>query len=803
MEVQQKEKKISNNCQIFDEMNSKSDKVSNEDGRECQNSRCAVDTNPTMELEHPNGTSTSSCEGISLEGCIKSDSSDCKPKHSSPVSSSVTLLFESTNGRREALQTTLSRYYGFGTTGPMEDTGDGNSMDPEVPKHSSEGICSLTDNFFRSENAGDIDMSSKHAYNEELGGSERKSTQDSVVKDGSRKNSSVYKTIDSAMRRQGQKKRELLTGKGAEMEQTYDPDEALEVARFVAKEVEQEIGIYREASGSSSFIEDMIGETVFTSIAVSKEINQTDCLMETADRSTLVTEPGISDNCSTKEEMDEEISAGNEKLCLKAKDASQKIGSLVPKVDGVLREQELSALTTMAEDQAINHRTYLCSFDLNEDVQNEELHYSDQSMTAVASCCHAVNLSTPIPILATSPACLPTIPLHFEGELGWSGSSSNSAFRPALFCKATDKERMFSIENNNASKESHGFRGIDLNVADDSVLKLFPDKHVPLNSMHKSGNSLAVCSRPAEKLNLDLNRLGDNDDNSLDLSNWGTECSRFHPEKNRARRSSPSSLPKHSLRDFDLNDNPSFGESETHDICGQSQCILQSEKRIVDANSTFGSIKHLVPNAKPSASQAGLGSMQDYGHGHGRGDFQLPAQPFMMVGSNIFRSVEQIGKVANVEPTLPYTPLPAFSYDRFGMGPTVPFPSSVYPQGVVPYMMDLQGAMIIPQQILGSNTLSSFPGTPYFINVTGASGTHGIGTIWPSLDLNAGVTPMETEASGGNVIQHFFLANNSLLEEQMKSYQQMAISVPMMKRKEPESGWESDQVGYKQLASWN
>ncbi|XP_058101087.1 uncharacterized protein LOC131245559 [Magnolia sinica] len=168
--------------------------------------------------------------------------------------------------------------------------------------------------------------------------------------------------------------------------------------------------------------------------ADSAELKRSDCLKEIGDRSESHS------CCSTKEEMDEETSTGNEHCVRGVKDPSQGMSAKVPETDDGLHEQESSQLTTVPEAHlAMNEHRYLPSFDLNEDVQTEEVECSEKSVTTTPSSCHVTNLSAPIPVVATSRglACLPTTPLQFEGELGWRGSAATSAFRPA---KTHDKE---------------------------------------------------------------------------------------------------------------------------------------------------------------------------------------------------------------------------------------------------------------------------------------------------------------------------------------------------------------------------
>lgn len=609
----------------------------------------------------------------------------------------------------------------------------------------------------------------------------------------------------------GHKNEELLTVKQDDMELTCDPDDALEVARLVAKEVQEEVGIYGEASGSSSFVVDRNGDTVSSSTAESRETKKNGCFTRTDEGRQLGTDQDIPDNCcSSKEAMDDKMSAGNKISYLVVKDPSKEIFPLVPKFDYLVHEQEPSQLMTVAEDQVVTNQTYRCSIDLNEDVQIEEPEFPEHMAPAVVSPCREINLSTPTPILATSrrSACLPPLPLHFEGELGWKGCAATSAFRQASFCKAANKEKTYSIaEHNSISKQSQGSCGIDLNVAnaaDDSFIELFQGKNAHFSSVQPFGNSaVEVGSRKIERLNLDLNCLGDSEGNCPDLQLDRRKESGLNPSRDWACSSSLTSISRPSVRDFDLNDNLFFGEA--HDCRTPLQVTIPLKNGIADdpVDSISRSTMHQVHNDKPSARRTDLGLVQDYGPGRGRKDFLCPAQPFPLGGPNVFPSVDHLGRMVAMQPALAYTPSPAFAYNRFGMGPAIPLPT-VYPPGVVPYMVDSRGTTLIPQQMLASSTFSPLPGTPYLMDVTRVPGINDIGMVRPSFDLNAGgVTSLDIEPRRGNVRHLFFPANNSSMEEQMKSCQQMPMSGPSTMKKEPEYGWETCKSAYKQVTSWH
>ncbi|KAL6010672.1 hypothetical protein ACLOJK_001110 [Asimina triloba] len=594
---------------------------------------------------------------------------------------------------------------------------------------------------------------------------------------------------DSPVQKWGRKNAQLMTERDVEMEFSCELDDALEVARRVAKEVEREVGIYREASGSSLSIEGENGKTMLLSNADSAEPKRSGYLKEASSRSELQS------TCSMKEELDKDTSAGNQ--CSEVKDPSQKMSTKMAESESSMQEQESSQLTTVPEGRIeTNARPLFPIFDLNQDIQTEEADLTEKSVTPRLYPTNASTVSAPIPVIPTCRGLsrLPTEPLQFEGELGWRGFAATSAFHPAI-CKTHDKEKAGSIkENDDFSKRFHG---IDLNMADsgdESVVEQCIRNHMPGSSSVPSGNSSAeVNSKKAERRNIDLNLLSEYDENCPDLSSdWRIE-SKLHPGMNGVHSPSVSSSSRSYVRDFDLNHKPS--SKEELDIHGPVPGIWPSKSGILDdrISSIVGPPTQFRSMNVKSDWWANLGSVQDSVHCHGGKESQYPTHPLFVVGSNILPPVEQMGRFFAAQPIMPYAQAPAFSHNGYRMGPPYPVPSVIYPSGVAPYVMDSRGAAMVPQ-ILGPGTLSNLPRASY-LDVSRTKGANDMGIMRPNLNSNAGVTSLQIEPQGGNVRNHFYSGNgNSLMEEQMNSLQQAAIAGPSMKRKEPECGWESHQA---------
>uniref|UniRef100_A0A5B7B272 Uncharacterized protein n=1 Tax=Davidia involucrata TaxID=16924 RepID=A0A5B7B272_DAVIN len=582
------------------------------------------------------------------------------------------------------------------------------------------------------------------------------------------------------------KNAELLSQHKEEL--SYELDDALEVAWKVAREVEQKVGIYSEASGSSSSVEERNGETVHLSSVDSADPNKNNCSTETGRGVKLYNEQDNFDSVCSNEEVRDPKTPVKNKHFLAVKGPSQLMDTGMHEANDSTHGQESSELTTKPEVVAANDQTPLPNgFDLNEDIQPNEVEHPKQAVDETVSSYNVINVSMPIPVVAKSgvPICLPIpmTPLKFEGELGWRGSAATSAFRPASLSKSFNRNGASSIDDNNCSpKHSQGFTGIDLNVAaegDDSELELLPRESVAIPSGYPFKESSIESSKRAERLNIDLNRLSEIDDNF-------------------PRSSPPVSLSRHSAVDFDLNDNPSIGDAcnDAH-WPGQSSQLLRNMALDDPSVSFMGDSRQPDFNCLGPASWADLSSMQGFSHGHTR--------PFLVAAPNVLPSIEQMQRVVPFQPKLPYTPqaLPPHIYpynNGFCIGPTGLLSSTINSSGVLPYITDPRGTTVIPQ-ILGPGTLSAFPGAPHLMEVVGGPSPSGIANIRPSFDVNSAINSSENGSRGASATQFLFPIKNPLTEEKMKS--QVALSATPMKRKEPERGWDSNQLGYRQVTSWH
>ncbi|GLJ54913.1 hypothetical protein SUGI_1178990 [Cryptomeria japonica] len=607
-----------------------------------------------------------------------------------------------------------------------------------------------------------------------------------------------------------EKDSELFMETGADTDLHF-LDDALEVARQVGKEAEQEVESYDEPLCSSSYEKHGKGAPVHSATTESVGGEQD-----------IFHEQNEADASYSSKEVNLKVQCGKDGDKSQGNHASGEIDESGAKANVVIHEVQTCKIA-LTSQESITHETDVkvtsssdqikmpvkCIFDLNEDVPAEDMEYSQeliQAPTASASNCTITNVSTPIPIVPSSkgPLNLPTTPLHFRGELGWRGSAATSAFRPAEPRRTPERDRTQSAEENNSPlKPGQRFLEFDLNVADDdgdAGMGLFPgrhdgERHVPASTSLPSGDSSVEVSssRKAERLTLDLNRLCETDDSVPGLlSDWrGVE--RLGALQNPNQSPSPTSSSRPAMRDFDLNDNLSFDDAcaSAHDS-EQKKYSMKSNNNPSGLDdpvvSILGSRINLDPSKLPPTHAA------SWDIPHVKKEFPNSAQSFLVSGPSPVPSFNNMGRIL----PMPYqTQSLPFPYNGVALGSSFPIPSAVYAPGPVPYIVDSMGASI--PQIVAPGAISSYTRPPYMMGVPGGVGTSNAGgMVRPNLDLNAESDSRE----GGKIRQLFPQSNHMLVEEQIRPYQQVTASGTPLKRKESERAWDSYQLGYKQVTTW-
>ncbi|KAG9442658.1 hypothetical protein H6P81_018512 [Aristolochia fimbriata] len=608
-----------------------------------------------------------------------------------------------------------------------------------------------------------------------VSGSDLKGTRvmDSILFSGSFKPKVDTKDVDKIERRR------------TEMELDYGED-ALEVARLVAKEVEREVVDYREPSCGSSSEKNSEGEITQPCSPDSDDEKHDDIMLEQE-------KPNES---PVREDLSDEGGSKIKRLRLSGETDSEP-------VDGN-NDLESTQSAGPSEELGGNADKSKCDFDLNEEVFNEEMEEPVEQVSNQPSS----TLSAPIPLIPSSKGVsnLPVTRLDFEGELGWRGSAATSAFRAPSPRRTVDGDKSCLGDNSSqGSKQRH--LKIDLNVAEgdeDPVVDLGSVKQVPVSSGLPSGeSSVEVSSKKAERLKLDLNRLGDNEEaNPFVVSDRRVEGRLFQQlHQNRHRSPSPassSSSRQPSMRDFDLNDNPSF-----FDASGFQDSRRDLGKLSTQENRPYGGFRLDDPIVSIMGSRQEI-ERKDFIH---RGQGMLPngQGAETSFGGNMMRVGGGTG--VGLRPMLAYNPStpPTFGYNGLGMTPSMSF-SQMYGPASTPYMVDSRGGTVIPQ-IVGSaaGVSQPFSRPPFLMSVSGPpSGMNGFEPARAGLDLNSGMTPVEGDGRDMGALRHLFVQRHGvLMEDQIKPGLQPGGAGMSLKRKEPECGWELNMVGYKQETPWH
>ncbi|KAG1354129.1 hypothetical protein COCNU_07G002410 [Cocos nucifera] len=535
----------------------------------------------------------------------------------------------------------------------------------------------------------------------------------------------------------------------SEMELECGAIDALEVARQVALEVEREVVDYREPFCSSSPEIDS-GERAETCSPELVEGQQDQPTIEELNQNESPTGKDLSDGSSSPKDDNSEIVAQSG-------------------IDTERHEQDIKPeLTAVAQEVDFKIGKNIWDFDLNEDVRTEDDHPINSTLNG------QVNLSAPKAVVAASKGApeLPVSPFCFEGELGWRGSAATSAFRPAYPQRTPDAEMHLGPKNRTRLPE------IDLNVAeseDNVAVDPASVKEVPHLSGFPSGeSSMEISSRRVERLKLDLNRLGDEDTSPHPSSFW-----KLHHQNGDQSLSAASSSRHLSMKDFDLNDNPSV-----FDIGGYTNLNEPFSK----ASDMSGSSELDDPVVTIMGSR--MTAEKDYGN---------------QTQQSYLGNVPRLEPAVSARQMLPYAPMrpPAYRYAGLGTGLALPYPSAPYGPSSIPYMVDSRGAPVVPQIISSASAgLSGAPSAfPPFL--TSVHSTPRTGSSQSGLDLNSAMTLMDSgnrEAAGFR--QLVMQGHNGLMEEQTRSAAQLASSGMTLKRKEPDCGMEPCTLGYKQVTLW-
>ncbi|KAL5995627.1 hypothetical protein ACLOJK_025693 [Asimina triloba] len=500
-----------------------------------------------------------------------------------------------------------------------------------------------------------------------------------------------------------------------EMELDCGVDDALEVARLVAKEVEQEVVDYR-AQFCTSSDQSLEGDTNQPSSPDSVEIMQDDPMMESLNVNESLSEHELADDSSSVKAKRSRVSKGSSTEQSYCKDDSESPHS-----------------TAAVQESFCNRDKSKCNFDLNEDVKETD--------------CSAVPIS-----------CLANASLIPEAIIAPSGASgSKSALCPASpRTTGVGEKASFAEARSNCSKQR--FLQIDLNVADcdnDLAVDLISTKcALPSSGLQSGDSSVEMNSRKGDKLNLDLNCLGhDEDPCAFPSSDWRVERQSQYNHSGNCSPSASSSSSRHpSKTNFDLNDSPSF-----FDPCSSHQQQQGLNRVFSQSISTCGNFKLDDPVVSLMGARISVNSTASF------------LEKGQSTGTSINGATStRFGGGSGAQHVASYTPmLPTmFGYDGITNGPTMPTNSQVYgASGSIPYLVDSRGTPLLPQILNSTSAVSpDLHRPPFLMNLMGPpSGLIGISTSRPSLDLNSSMMVVDSEnREVGRLRQLFFQGQSGL-----------------------------------------
>ncbi|KAG8378966.1 hypothetical protein BUALT_Bualt07G0039400 [Buddleja alternifolia] len=427
---------------------------------------------------------------------------------------------------------------------------------------------------------------------------------------------------------------------------------------------------------------------------------------------------------------------------------------------------------------------------------------------------------------AKGPFLPPEDLLRSKVELGWKGSAATSAFRPAEPRKAIETplgSTNISCPDSSTSKHGRMPLDIDLNVPDERVLEemasrdsaLAVDSTTDFASGRAMSLNVASGSMPVrgfDGLDLDLNRVDEANDygNCSTNSNRKGEVSIMHIKPLGDLQNGDT------RRDFDLNDGPGVDDASTEHFPINQQIKTSIQSHLPSAglrmnNPGLGNFASWFSPGNPYSTVAIPSMLPD------RGEHPFPVFPpsgpqrtFGGPGAAPFTSDIYRGSVLSSSPAMPFPSSP-FQFPVFPFRTTYPLPSATFPVGATSYADASSGPRLfappVHSQLLGpvGSVTSQFQ-RPYLVGLPDSSNNGVLENTrkWgrQGLDLNEGPGAMETEIREEMLplssAQHSVASSQALAEEQARMF---SLSGGILKRKEPEGGWD-ESFRYNKQSSW-
>ncbi|EFH53853.1 hypothetical protein ARALYDRAFT_485166 [Arabidopsis lyrata subsp. lyrata] len=440
----------------------------------------------------------------------------------------------------------------------------------------------------------------------------------------------------------------------------------------------------------------------------------------------------------------------------------------------------------------------------------------------VAPVSSGIPASITVAAAAKGPFVPPEDLLRNKGAVGWRGSAATSAFRPAEPRKAQDV--LLSINNTSTSdastsagKQTRTFLDFDLNVPDERVLEDLASQRTGIATNCTSGitNSFdqvrsgvmgSALDHSSGGLDLDLNKV----DDSTDMNNYNMSSS-HRLDSSFQHVKLPSTGGR---RDFDLNDGPAGDDAAVE----PSMVLNQHSRSGLPSQPSLSGIRVNGENMAsfstwfPAANAYSAVSIPPIMPERGDQPFPMIANrgPQRMLGPTTgvssFAPEGYRGPVLSSSPAMPFQST-TFQYPVFPFGNSFPITSANFSGASTTHMdSSSSGRACFPgvnSQILGPGVPvpSNYP-RPYIVGLPNGGSNGGVldnSAKWfrSGLDLNSGPGGHETEGRDESTLVARQLSSSASLplkEDQARMYQ---MSGGVLKRKEPEGGWD----GYRQ-SSW-
>uniref|UniRef100_A0A5B7BCY6 Uncharacterized protein n=1 Tax=Davidia involucrata TaxID=16924 RepID=A0A5B7BCY6_DAVIN len=448
----------------------------------------------------------------------------------------------------------------------------------------------------------------------------------------------------------------------------------------------------------------------------------------------------------------------------------------------------------------------------------------------VSSVSSGLPTSVTVAAAAKGPFVPPEDLLRSKGELGWKGSAATSAFRPAEPRKVLEMSlgtANIPLPDATASKHGRSPLDIDLNVPDERVLEDMASRNSAqergstsdrINNCDLARNDLMGVAplRGSGGLDLDLNRI----DEANDMGQYSTSSSlRLEAPLLPVKAPSSAGFPNCEVRrrDFDLNNGPVLdeGSAEPSSFNQHGRSSMQSQPPVAGLrmnNAEIGNISSWFPTGNTYSAVTIPSILPD------RGDQPVPivatGGPQRILGTpaggSPFTPDFYRGSVLSSSPAVPFPSSP-LQYPVFPFGTSFPLPSATFSGGSTTYMDSSSGGRLcfpaVNSQLLGpAGAVSSQYPRPYIVSLP--DGSNGVGgensRKWgrQGLDLNAGPGGLDIEGRDETLPlasrQLSVASSQALAEEQARMYQ---LAGGVLKRKEPEGGWDPESFRYKQ-SSW-